>query len=275
MLLKLLRIASFVLESHGTFMKEQITIQRLLSRKLTEARFKNTSYSLRAFSRKLGLSSSAVSEILNGKRMISAKLADRIVTRLSLDPEEAGKVIALFSQKRKATLPKGDLKKAYRLSVDEFHAISDWYHFAILSLLETTGAKTDPAWIAKRLKLGVREATGALNRLESLGMLKREKGKLVLTGKSFHSTDHVANLALRKTHAQNLELAKKSLEVDDLDARDFTAMTMAIDPAKLPEAKNLIREFRNRLAAFLEQDVKLEVYKLCIQLIPLSRGEKS
>jgi uncharacterized protein (TIGR02147 family) len=262
-------------------MKEQVAIQRLLSRKLTEARIKNAAYSLRAFSRKLGVSSSAVSEIMNGKRTISAKLAERIVTRLSLDPKEAETVLSLFPKKRKnfranggmpQGLPAGEIKKMLQLSVDEFHAISDWYHFAILSLLETRGAKSDSAWIAKRLGISIRDASSALERMERLDLLKWENGKIALTGKSFQTTDDVNNLALRKTHAQNLELAKAALEIDDLGIRDFTAMTMAIDPKKIPEAKKLIREFRDRLCGFLEQGEKKEVYKFSVQLIPLSKG---
>ena len=44
-----------------------------LSNEYTKARAKNPSYSLRAFSNRLGIQVSALSEILNGKRVISKK----------------------------------------------------------------------------------------------------------------------------------------------------------------------------------------------------------
>ena len=52
---------------------------------------------------------------------------------------------------------------------------------------------------------------------------------------------------------------------------------MAIDPENLGEAKNMIKSFRKRLSKKLESGNKKEVYKLAIQLFPLSRGyeEKS
>jgi transcriptional regulator with XRE-family HTH domain len=57
-------------------------IQRKLSEALLEARSRNPAFSLRAFARKLEMSPSAISELLNGKRRVSRKLASRIVGNL-------------------------------------------------------------------------------------------------------------------------------------------------------------------------------------------------
>ena len=60
-----------------------------------------------------------------------------------------------------------------------------------------------------------------------------------------------------------------------MELRDFTSMTMAIDPEKLTEAKKKIREFRRGLSEFLEAGKKEEVYRLNIQLVPVTkRGKK-
>lgn len=40
-----------------------------------------------------------------------------------------------------------------QLSMDQFAIIADWYHFAILNLINTPGFKSDISWIAKRLGL--------------------------------------------------------------------------------------------------------------------------
>ncbi|MBI3017966.1 MAG: DUF4423 domain-containing protein, partial [Deltaproteobacteria bacterium] len=152
----------------------------------------------------------------------------------------------------------------------------DWYHFALLSLAETAGYKDDPAWLAHRLGVSVKKIKMALERLQRLNMIKRDRqGVLRVTGEEFSTTDGVSSVSIRKSHSQNLELAQKSLEHDDVVVRDFTAMTMAIDPEKLGEARKMIREFRDKLCTYLESGKKKEVYKLCVHIFPLSHQEKS
>lgn len=258
---------------------EQTVIQELLKQKLLEGRFQNPSYSLRSLAKRIGLSSSAVSEIINGKRRISVKLAARIIERLTLDHREREQILARFTEQAQARpvlnpaalhkLKSCDRQQALRLEEDKYHLIADWYHFAILSLLETKNAKSNPHWIAERLSLPVKQVHDAVERLVRLEMLKREGTRLVLTQASFTTTDHIRSLALQRAHTQNMELGKEVLEIA-VELRDFTAVTMAIDVDLLPEAKNLIRKFRDRMMTFLEQGNQREVYKLCIQLIPLS-----
>jgi hypothetical protein len=48
---------------------------------------------------------------------------------------------------------------------------------------------------------------------------------------------------------------------------------MAVDPALLPEAKDMIKKFRRRLSRFLESGKKKEVYTIAIQLFPVSRQQ--
>ena len=69
-------------------MIEQVEVQEALNERLIELRGKNPGFSMRAFSKRLGISSSALSEILSGKRKISKKMAAKIATRMDLTPEE-------------------------------------------------------------------------------------------------------------------------------------------------------------------------------------------
>ncbi len=46
---------------------------------------------------------------------------------------------------------------------------------------------------------------------------------------------------------------------------------MAVDSEKIPEAKILIKEFRQKMSALLESGKKDEVYQLAVQLYPLSK----
>lgn len=258
----------------------QTEVVRVLQDKLHQIRLRNNAYSLRAYARKLGLSPAALSEILNGRRRVSQKIADRIANALLLNPEERQKFsIAasdLKSDKKKLRKIPVESRPKVELSMDYFQAVAEWQHFAILSLVETVDFQENAAWIAKRLGISKSVASQALTRLERLEMIERTPdGKLKGTGLNYHSPDEIASIALRRAHANNLELAKNSLEKDPLEKRDFTAVTMAIDPARLPEAKQMIRQFRQEVEAFLEGGEKKEVYKFCMQLIPLTIGDEN
>ncbi|OFZ19097.1 MAG: hypothetical protein A2X94_10125 [Bdellovibrionales bacterium GWB1_55_8] len=260
-------------------MTAQHSIQKVLNEELVNLKLKNPSYSLRAFARKLGITPSALSEVLNGKRNISGKLAERLADRLMLDPEKKQNLLMTFSQEKRrqaaASVHGSSTQRAsIQLGMDHFKTVSDWYHFAILSLAETKTFRSDPAWIAKRLGLSKSVVTAAIERLLRLEMLNQdESGQLRPTGVGYTTSDEIANVSLRKSHAQNLELARASLEHDEVTLRDFTAITVSIDPAKIPEAKKMIRKFRDDLATFLESDEKSEVYKFCMQLIPLTKTQ--
>ena len=250
----------------------QLALQKKLNEAFSETQVKNPSFSLRAFARRLNLSPSALSEILKGKRRVSKKLANRVVSNLCLNPEEARSLLCLFPEKPLRREMTSHYQTPYvQLSMDQFHLIAEWYHFAILSLAETTDFRDDCSWIARRLNLRVQEAQGALERLERLQLLKRDvDGRLRPTGLEYGTSDDVRDVSVRKAHAHNLELAKRSLDEDSVTVRDFTATTMAIDISKLPVAKKMIREFHDKLCAYLETGPKKEVYKLSVQFIPLS-----
>ncbi len=259
-------------------MDAQSTIQNMLRTNLVERQAKNPAFSLRSFAKKIGMSASAVSEILAGKRRVSIKLAGRILDRLAVAPDQRNEIMQKFAAgaKRAGATSYAPSNSTYtQLSADHFHTVADWYHFAILSLMETKIFKDEPAWIAERLGIRPTDAAMALERMQRLGMIKIDKnGQKHPSSSSFESPDEVANLALRKAHQQNLELAARSLEEDSVEARDMTSMTMSIDPSRLKEAKRMIRDFQDRMSELLESGEKSEVYKINIQLFPLTRIQK-
>jgi uncharacterized protein (TIGR02147 family) len=231
---------------------------------------KNPSYSLRAFAKKLALSPAALSEILNSKRKVSIKKAQEILTRLNLNPEESFEII---SQLNKKFAPK---KNHTELNMDQFLLISEWYHFAILSLAETKKFKADSQWIAKRLGIKSQEAEGALERLERLGaLIRNRKGELKASGQPLSTPDNIPSSAIRRQHSIMLNKALDSLDKDQIDQRDFLGVTMAIDPSKIPLAKKLLREFVGTLCSTLETGEQTEVYRFNSQLLPLSTLDDS
>ena len=257
-------------------MNDQRAIQSVLQSKLTEVQLKNAAFSLRAFSKRLEMSPGAVSQILNGKRFVSKKVAQKICDKLLLDPQEKSEIVGLFPEIKKEILNNTTLEPNYlQLQSDQFRVISDWYYLAILSLIKIRGFKQKPQWISRRLGISEKEAKEALTRLKRLRLIEKDKnGALKRSAPRYRTSDDTRDLSVQKSHFQSLELAQKSLTVDAVEKRDFTSITMAINSKKMDQAKILIRKFQDELSSLLEDSTPNEVYRLCVQLFPLSKGGK-
>lgn len=254
-------------------MTEQLVIRKLLQEKFAVAQVRNPAFSLRSFAKKLEISPAALSEILNGKRKISFKLAHKLSKKLMLSPQESQMLIQSFQIRNTPSEMKSQ-KKEVRLSQDQFQLIGEWQHFAILSLAETKDFKSSDQWIADRLGLSLQKTKLALSRLIKLGLLKKVNEQYIVTGESYSSPDEVVDLALRRMYSEVLDLSKDSLLDHELQQRDFSGVTMAIDPSRLPLAKKLIRKMLAQVCEILEVENKSEVYRLNVQLIPLTKLKK-
>src|SRR5207302_616070 len=104
----------------------------ILRAELTRRCQKNPRYSLRAFARALGMSHTVLSLILSGKRPVPRRTGARMAESLGLDPAQRRAFLSLGDPE-----PGAAEDAAYeRMELDRFELISDWHHFAILSLLE-------------------------------------------------------------------------------------------------------------------------------------------
>jgi uncharacterized protein (TIGR02147 family) len=266
-------------------LKEQIEIQNLIRSNLDQIKIKNPGFSLRAYAKKLELSPSALSEILNGKRKISGKMAARIIERMNLSPDISTPVLNLFDSKTKelsfeeepgidspAPPPVIDF---LQLSSDQFNLIAEWQHFALLSLMETKNFKSDIQWIARKLGISTQQAQTSLDRLIRLGFVFKKNRKFVTNKRALISSDNIPNQAVRKSHYNDLQLAEKALDHTPVDERDFTAITIAANKKNLPKARKMIREFQDKLTLCLEQGEKDEVIKFSFYLYPLTQEVES
>ncbi len=255
------------------FMNASTYLQKEMARAFIQLKAKNPRYSLRAFSKRLALSPSAVSELLNGKRKLSRKKALVVAERLLLPPDTVRTLKSFFIED---TLdPQSTTHQTGRKALDAeyYSVIAEWQYYAILNLIETQDFKSDPQWIAQRLGLTEKKVETCIQDLLNLDLIKKTPTSLKRTYSAVTSSDDIVNLSLRKRHEENLYAARDSLSNDDLSIRDFTFATMAIDPDRLPLAKKLIREFENKLIELLEGGNRREVYELCVQMFPRTKGQ--
>jgi hypothetical protein len=240
-----------------------------LSNEYRARRSRNPAYSLRSFSRDLAISPGRLSQYFSETRPITPNAAKKIMDRLGLSPVEQARWIGITLQPDRSTV------EPELLDQKIFELISDPLHFVILSLLETRSFKNDAKWIARRTRSSVPEVTASLKLLKQLGLMMEIDGKLAPTHKQgVRSSDGVQSAALRRSHRRQLEEAADALDRVPVELRDITAITFAADPSKLSEAKTLIKDFRRKLSQLFETKNCTEVYRLQVQLIPVTESEK-
>lgn len=194
----------------------------------------------------------------------------KVLAKLNLNARERIEICeATYSE----TVPAAE---AQVLEHEVFKAISQWHHFAILSLSRLKDQSSDSNWIAKRLGISRIQAKDALDRLENLGLITCKKGKLVLTSKKLISAGNdETDVAVRAYHRDILEKTLTSLEMDSVESRDISSMGLTIKRSDLIKAKEFIKRFRRKFIQVFETEPGESVYQLNIQLIPISKQENT
>lgn len=236
-----------------------------LKMELSLRRARNPHYSLRSFARDLGVSPTALSEVLAAKREFSLRNAQKVAHFLHWSPGQTQQMFDTINS-RFQTIKQID--EASLLQEDIFFFISDWYYLAILNLAKIPTNRATPRWISQRLGLTSREAEQALSRLLRMKMLSIVDGQLVRKVHSLRTGVDIPSRAIRKYHRQNLLLAEQALETVPINFREFSSVTTAISLKNIPKAKDLITKFKRRLAKLMENGEPEDVYTLSIHLFP-------
>jgi uncharacterized protein (TIGR02147 family) len=259
---------------------ENVTYKTILEEELSFRIKENSSYSLRAFARDIGISPSQLSDVLKSKTGLSSKKALSIANNLSFSSKEcemfkalvevehgrSSKIIEEAKKIIEAIKYDSDFKG---LSFDGFKLISDWEYFAILSTMELDDYDGSVQFISQTLGLELSSVEECIKRLLKLDLIDLQGGKFIATGEMFGTSNDIESSALKRFHKQHLKKSLNAIDNVPVELRDITTMTMAIDINKIQDAKKLITKFRRELSQFLEADSKTDVYNINIQLIPL------
>jgi uncharacterized protein (TIGR02147 family) len=170
----------------------------------------------------------------------------------------------------------GSIEIDRNLGLEEFRIISEWYHAAILELTFSKDFKSEPRWIANALQISEMEAKLAIERLIKLELLEDDNGKLKKSDFNLDTKDkNKTSTFLKRRQKQILEKSKHSLENDPIDQRNHSALTVCIDPAMIPEAKERIQKFMWELGQLLVTGQPKRVYELSVNLFPLQKQNAS
>ena len=253
------------------------------ARKAADARFSH-----RLFARKAGVHSpSFLKEVMDGKRNLTAAALDGVLAALDLGREER----AFFSELVRLEQAETDadrnaawerisasrrFREAARLQGASVRYLSNGAYAAVRELALRTDFRDDPAWIAGELlpRISVAAARQALDTLLELGLLVREKGRVVPAQVSLVTPHEVAGLAAHNYHRDMLARAAESIEAVAPEDRHLLGVTVAIPRRLVPRLKAELDAMQERLLDLCDRHAgeAEQVYQVQLQLFPLSRA---
>jgi uncharacterized protein (TIGR02147 family) len=245
---------------------------------------RKTQHSLAVWARRLGYRSArSLGMILNGTRLPSPKMVERLSRLLALDEREH-RYFQLLLEERRALAEhrstdaivralvelRGRRSAAQVIEARAFAVIADWHHLVIRQLLRSTSWSGGMEAISRRLhgRVSGVDVRLAIKRLADLGLVVRRKGRFVATDVALHTKAVAPNAAYRIHHKQMLERAAEAIDQVDPSRRDLSTTTLLVDPARMAEAKDAIRAFREDFIARFECISSKEVYQIAVQFFP-------
>ena len=273
-----------MIEASSVF--EYTDYRNFVSTFLKEKKRQNKNFSMRLWTSKLGLKSpSALSMVLSGQRHPGEEFTDELVNFFRFTSHQA-KYFRLLVKLAKVN---GDEKKRIKiltelektnprrnfhlLEADIFEAVSNWYFFVIREMVQLKDFKENGSWISGKLNKAItpKEVKRAISIMLRLGLLKREKNnQLIQTNHQITTSADVPSEVLKQFHEEMILLGQQSIRKIPLKQREVTSVTLNMNPEKMIQAKELIREFRIKFTELIEENPGTETYQFNIQFFPLT-----
>ena len=263
-----------------------------LSAVMHERKSIDEDFSLRSFARELGYQNpSMLSQVLRGERAFKKNLADRVSRCLGLDERER-KWLGLISASQSAGSPTVKLDELIatatgsgsgvgaglqeNFSLDRFRFLADWHHFAILEMIDLRDFSEDPLWISMRLgnRITAIQSSLAIDRLLRMGLLQRNRsGRLFKTNKDvFVGGSEIPSEAVQSHHRAMMDVAKDSLVRTPVKNREISGTNITIRKSDIARVKALVNKFRDDLHRIHAEKDGDEVYRINIQVFPLTQS---
>ncbi len=169
--------------------------RQLLKAVFDEKKSRNPQFSLRAFSKHLGMSSSALGLVISGRKNLSHDMAVSIARRLKMEALDEDRFCTMVlieladSADARARLQAklaqlGPMPIYKPLDTSFLSELPEWYHMAIPGLVYVLGDAYSATTVSKILGITEDEASAAIQRMLDLNMLHRNaEGKFYLEGK--------------------------------------------------------------------------------------------
>ncbi len=249
-----------------SLMNNSLDFKTILSTELASRTKRNSSYSIRAFAKDLGINDSTLSQLISGKRKATKKRIQIVGKKLGLSNSKIIKLI----EGENIQIDKDETK----LSLQKFNLMSEWYFDAIIEIVKIKPNATAKE-ISKDLKITQAQAKTALKQLLDLEVIESDEDGFVCNQPksltAFYDSSFT-NEALKEYQNQILKLSQRALKNDSREERNHTSHVISVSTKKIPEVVRRIQKFQHELANYIEDNhnEKDEVIAMQFSLFKLS-----
>lgn len=252
-----------------------------------EAKARDASYSYIKLSQDLGVGSTNAHSVINGRRPLTMKAAEKMCDALHLTGVQKRYFLTLVQQERARSIADRDEVFDQRMALRQKVMPSElesrqlaffehWYHAAILEILRLDSAQDSVEWLVAHIRPEVPKARvrESLTLLKDLGYVQYDKGRkrLFPTDATITTGNEVLGLALTSFHRQMLKIALEAVETVPREERDISAVTLSVSPALRDQFKDEIIALRKRfLKLSAEETGASEVMQVNFQMFPLMK----
>lgn len=246
-----------------------LNLRDLLNQELAQRKERNPSYSLRAFSKALGVNVTALSMAMSNQRPLSKKKILKIASHLNLSTMQLARLLDDFGYEVDDQIENESFKE-----IDEADSflLSDWYYMGILNLARLPNIPDDPVTIASRFNISETQAQEAIKKLKKAGLIHVEAGMLKAREQFPATRRDVPSKAVQLFHKKILQVAQDRISTTPVALRDYSTVFFPADPESFSEVKELISKFKRKIARKMATPASKEVYVCAIQLFPLSQS---
>ncbi|PIR22225.1 MAG: hypothetical protein COV44_09005 [Deltaproteobacteria bacterium CG11_big_fil_rev_8_21_14_0_20_45_16] len=244
-------------------------------------------FSFRKFSKLAGFSSSATLKLLiDNKTNLSDKGVQKVAKGLGLKIWERdcffhlvklnqSKSLEERQEHYEALLKQKRYSRHYPLARAQYSYYARWYYPVIRELIGLENFREDSGWIAKQLSppITAPQVSEAINHLLELGLIIREKGRLLQARTSMTTGNEVSSTALMAFHKVMMAKAiEAQIEVSP-EFREISSLTITLPQDQVSKLKEMIIKFRREIFdRFGEAGVKDDaVYQINFQMYPLTK----
>ncbi len=250
----------------------------------------NPRFSLRSYAKLLGYANpSLLSSVLKGERKLNPELAEKIATQLRLTVKEQKyfQILILIKYAKndserlmytdllEATKPDTAVVSQFSVSIDSFRFIDDWYHVAILEMIELKNFKYDYEWMATKLGRGLNAelVESAVKRLIRLGLIEDNKKRLKRKDGNFVVDKNIPNDAIKKHHDQFIQFARQAIYEQPINDRDIRSSTFTLKRKNYKKAQDILKKAHAELIELSCKDDGEELFQVCTQLFTLTSDD--
>lgn len=247
-------------------------------------------FSFRSFSKRAGVSApNYLKLVIEGKRSLSPKMAERFAHACGLDTEASRFFVHLVTfNQAKTTSERAraydkltafqSYRQAHKLEIAHAAYYTDWFMPAIRELAASRQFRDDPEWIADQLvpRITPLQAQRALETLIELGLLVRSSsGRLEQADMLVSTGPEARGLHIVAFHRAMTQRAMESIDLVPAPERDISSLTLCVGRGGLKVLKERLQRVRRELLELSALETEPEqVVQLNFQLFPLSRANK-